>query len=138
MKTQHLTPHAKTPTRGTPASAGLDLYAANGAIIPPGERQLIGTGLAIELPPGTVGYIKPRSGLALRQGIDVLGGVIDADYRGEVGVILLNTSTEHTFQALAGDRIAQLVVHRVEMVEPVVVQELGGSERQGGFGSTGR
>lgn len=138
MKIEILKPGAKTPTRGTPASAGLDLYAAHGAIIPPGERQFIGTGLAIELPAGTVGYIKPRSGLALHCGIDVLGGVIDADYRKEVGVILLNTSTEHTFQVHLGDRIAQLVVHPVEMVEPVVVQELGGSERQGGFGSTGR
>ena len=137
MKTKLLTPSAKLPTRATPQSAGLDLYSDHYASIDPSKRRTICTGIAIELPPGTVGYIQPRSGLAARYGIQVLGGVIDADYRDEIRVILLN-SGEHTFLIEPGDRIAQLVVQPVCMVEPAVVHELGGSGRQGGFGSTGR
>jgi dUTP pyrophosphatase len=136
------------PSAASPGSAGFDLRAAVAAdlVIRPGERALVPTGLALEIPAGCEGQVRPRSGLALRHGIGVLNapGTIDSDYRGEVGVILINLG-EAPFTVRRGDRIAQLVFARVETVETLTWEEieetgedLAGSERgEGGFGSTG-
>jgi deoxyuridine 5'-triphosphate nucleotidohydrolase len=132
-----LTENAIMPTRGTEQAAGLDLYAEESKVLIPGGRVIIGTGIAVAIPMGYVGMIWPRSGLAIKHGIDVLAGVVDADYRGEVCVILINHSKidvcipEHT-------RIAQLVIQPVAMMEPTQVDDLPPTARgEGGFGSTG-
>ena len=129
------------PKYQTIASAGMDLHANLDEIITlkPGERKLIPTGLFIELPVGYEAQVRPRSGLALKKGITVLNtpGTIDADYRGEIGVILVNISNE-PFVINDGERIAQLVFARVEQAEFLEVEELSSTERgAGGFGSTG-
>jgi dUTP pyrophosphatase len=130
------------PATASPGSAGADLRAAvdEELLVPPGERRLVPTGIAIELPAGWEGQVRPRSGLALRHGVTLLNspGTIDSDYRGEVAVILVNLGSE-PFAVRRGDRIAQLVVAPVAAVEWVEVDELTPSERQaGGFGSSGR
>jgi dUTP pyrophosphatase len=122
-------------------AAGMDLYAGveRELVIPPGEWQLVPTGLQIALPAGYEAQVRPRSGLALKQGVSVLNtpGTVDADYRGEVGVILMN----HSKQDLVikrGDRIAQMIINQIERIEFEEVEELPDSERgTGGFGSTG-
>jgi len=129
------------PASASPGSAGCDLRAAidGEVVLRPGERLLVPTGIVIEIPPGWEGQVRPRSGLALRHGIGVLNapGTIDSDYRGEVGVILINLG-EAPFALQRGDRIAQLVLHRVEGIEWEEVESLGASARgDGGFGSTG-
>ncbi|MCL2287037.1 MAG: dUTP diphosphatase [Firmicutes bacterium] len=127
------------PTRQTPQSAGLDLYAKIDAIIKKGERTLIPTGIRVALPFGYEAQVRPRSGLALKYGVTVLNtpGTIDADFRGEVGVILVNLGKED-FAVKRGDRIAQMVIAKVEMVEFAEVCELPETERgEGGYGSTG-
>jgi len=129
------------PAAASPGSAGFDLRAAVAGerVLAPGERLLVPTGLAVEIPPGWEGQVRPRSGLALRHGIGMVNapGTIDSDYRGEVGVLLINLGAE-PFTLRRGDRIAQLVVARVESVEWDEVEALDGSERgEGGFGSTG-
>lgn len=128
------------PSRRTTGSAGFDLSSAEADfVLAPGERRLVSTGLAIELPPGVEGQVRPRSGLALRHGITMPNapGTIDSDYRGEVGVILQNGGTEPVTIA-RGDRIAQLVFARYETPEMVDATELEESARGGGgFGSTG-
>jgi dUTP pyrophosphatase len=129
------------PGPASPGSAGVDLRAAIGdeVVIRPGERLLVPTGLVLEIPPGWEGQVRPRSGLALRHGIGILNapGTIDSDYRGEVGVILVNLG-EAPFALNRGDRIAQLVIGRVESVEWVESESLDGTDRaSGGFGSTG-
>lgn len=129
------------PTYETAASAGLDLRAAlfKAVVLAPGERGLIPTGLFLEIPPGYEAQVRPRSGLALKRGLTLLNapGTIDADYRGEVGVIAINLSAEA--QRIApGDRIAQLVFAPVTHGEWVEVETLAETERgRGGFGSTG-
>jgi dUTP pyrophosphatase len=140
-------PHAEglaLPTYQSEHAAGLDLVAAVGAETPltlaPGERALVPTGLAMALPPGFEGQVRPRSGLALKHGVTVLNspGTIDADYRGEVSVILINHGAE-PFVIRRGERIAQLVVapvQRARILERVVLEET--SRNAGGFGSTGR
>ncbi|HMQ75092.1 MAG TPA: dUTP diphosphatase [Flavobacteriales bacterium] len=130
------------PQYATPHSAGLDLRANLDAPITlvPGQRALIPTGLYLELPEGTEAQVRPRSGLAFKHGITVLNspGTIDADYRGEVGVLLINHGTE-PFTVNDGERIAQLVVARYERVDLAEVTDLALSERgAGGFGHTGR
>lgn len=130
---------ARLPARAHPGDAGLDLFAAVDVDIPAGETRLVGTGLAIELPPGTEGQIRPRSGLALRHGITVLNapGTIDAGYRGEVGVVLINHGRQ-AFRVRRGMRVAQLVVTPVLEVEVVEAAALSDTARsRGGFGSTG-
>jgi dUTP pyrophosphatase len=130
---------AVLPTRAYPGDAGLDLSAVEGAVLEPGERATVGTGLAIALPDGHAGLVLPRSGLASKHGIGVLNapGLIDAGYRGEVRVILHNHGSE-TFRVEAGMRIAQLVVIAVDDVRLVEVDELPASERgEGGHGSSG-
>lgn len=133
---QRLHPDARIPYSPNPGDAGYDLYSIDGARLRPGQRRLFPTGIALAIPEGYVGLIKPRSGLALKQGVDVLGGVIDAGYRGDVGVILINTGDEDVL-IVAGQRIAQLVVQPVMGVE-FRERELVATERgTGGFGSTG-
>jgi dUTP pyrophosphatase len=127
------------PRYARDGDAGLDLHAAEAGTLGPGERRAIRTGLALAIPRGFAGFVLPRSGLALRQGVTVLNapGLIDAGYRGELQVLLVN----HGSAAVAverGDRIAQLVIQRIERVELLEVEELPESERgAGGFGSTG-
>ena len=132
---------ARPPARAHDDDAGYDLHAAEGASIPPGERASVGTGVAVEIPPGHAGLVVPRSGLAARHGISVVNGpgLIDSGYRGEVRVLLLNTDREQAFEVEPGDRIAQLVVVQVASPELVEVESLERTVRgAGGFGSTGR
>ncbi|MBQ3989282.1 MAG: dUTP diphosphatase [Bacteroidales bacterium] len=130
------------PQYATSQSAGIDLRAnlAEPVVLKPMERKLIPTGLFIELPEGYEAQIRPRSGLALKHGITVLNtpGTIDADYRGEIGVILINLSTED-FKIEHGERICQMVIARHEQAEWIQVEELNETERgAGGFGHTGK
>jgi dUTP pyrophosphatase len=128
---------ARLPAYGSASAAGADLTAAEDALLPPGGRAAVGTGVVLALPPGHVGLVWPRSGLALRHGIDTLAGVIDSDYRGEVRVVLVNHG-EQPFTITVGDRIAQLLVQKVERVSFVAVPALSATERgAAGFGSTG-
>jgi dUTP pyrophosphatase len=129
------------PAAASAGSSGCDLRAAlaGEVVLRPGERLLVPTGLALEIPPGWEGQVRPRSGLALRHGIGMVNapGTIDSDYRGEVGVLLINHGAE-PFTLRRGDRIAQLVIARVESVEWEEAEALDGSDRgEGGFGSTG-
>jgi dUTP pyrophosphatase len=126
------------PHYSSAEAAGADLHSAEDVTLAPGERAAVGTGLHLEIPPGHVGLVWPRSGLAVRHGLDTLAGVIDADYRGEVRVVLVNHGQEPVHLA-RGDRIAQLLVQRVERATFNAADELGNTGRgQGGFGSTGR
>ena len=130
------------PKYKTAQAAGMDICAMleQSVVLQPMERKLIPTGLYIELPAGTEAQVRPRSGLALKNGITVLNtpGTIDADYRGEIGVILINLSTE-SFEIKNGERIAQLVIANYVTATLNVVLELGDSDRgKGGFGSTGK
>jgi len=128
------------PSYGHPGDAGLDLYARTDCILAPGERALVPTGIAIALPPGTAAFVHPRSGLALRHGLGVVNGpgTVDAGYRGEISVVLINHDRESAVRITRGDRIAQLVVQEVARATLVEVTELPGSHRgEGGFGSTG-
>ena len=140
LRVRRLDPRAQLPTRAYPDDAGLDLYASEAAQLAPGERASVGTGIAVEIPVGQAGIVLPRSGLAARHGIALVNapGLIDSGYRGEVRVLLLNTDRESTFDVAPGDRIAQLVLVRVETPEVAEVEELALSERgDGGFGSSG-
>lgn len=132
---------AVLPTRAHEGDAGLDLYACESAHIGPGERWGVGTGIALEIPVGHAGLVLPRSGLAREHGISLVNapGLIDAGYRGEVRVLLLNTDPAETFRVRSGDRIAQLVVAPIALADPVEVEALGESARgRSGFGSSGR
>jgi len=136
-----LTADAQAPRRAHAGDAGFDLFAAESARLEPGERASVGTGVAIEIPGGSAGLVLPRSGLAARHGISVVNapGLIDAGYRGEIRVLLLNTDRGEAFEVAPGDRIAQLVIVQVGDDDPVEVEALAESARgEGGFGSTGR
>jgi dUTP diphosphatase len=140
LRVRRLDPRAQLPTRAYPDDAGLDLYSLEAAQLAPGERASVGTGIAVEIPVGQAGIVLPRSGLAARHGIALVNapGLIDSGYRGEVRVLLLNTDRESTFGVAPGDRIAQLVLVRVETPEVAEVEDLALSERgAGGFGSSG-
>jgi dUTP pyrophosphatase len=129
------------PSYAHPGDAGLDLLAAADVDVAPAQRVLVPTGVAIALPDGYAAFIHPRSGLAIREGLTVANapGTVDAGYRGEVKVALVNLDPESTVSVRRGDRIAQLVVQRVEYVRFHEVERLPGSARAaGGFGSTGR
>jgi dUTP pyrophosphatase len=133
--------NAVIPTRAHPGDAGLDLYSTEIAHLGPGERWSVGTGIALEIPDGHAGLVLPRSGLAREHGIALVNapGLIDAGYRGEVRVLLLNTDPAETVRIEAGARIAQLVLTPVAIATPVEVAELSDSARgEGGFGSSGR
>jgi dUTP pyrophosphatase len=141
LKVSRIEDGAVLPTRAHEGDAGLDLYACEAAHIGPGERWSVGTGVAVEIPVGHAGLVLPRSGLARDHGISLPNspGLIDAGYRGEVRVLLLNTDPADTFNVEPGDRIAQLVIVPVALAEPVEVEVLAESARgDGGFGSSGR
>lgn len=140
MRIVRLTPNAVLPTRANADEASIVLAAAEYAFIEPGAHALVGTGLAIALPPWTVGLVCPRSGLAARHGVTVLNapGIVDAGYRGEWKVILVNHGTE-TFNIAPGDRIAQVVITPYLAPTIELVDSLEDTDRgAGGFGSTGR
>jgi len=135
-----LTDGATPPSRAHPGDAGYDLYAAEALTLAPGARGSVGTGIAVEIPDGWAGLVLPRSGLAARHGITLTNapGLIDAGYRGELRVLLLNTDRSEAFGIEAGDRIAQLMLVRHEAPELEEVASLEESVRGlGGFGSTG-
>jgi dUTP pyrophosphatase len=142
VRIQRLDPDLPLPEAQHPDDAGYDLHAREDALIEPGGgRALVPTGIAVAIPSGHAGFVLPRSGLALRHGITCLNtpGLIDPLYRGEVKVVLVNTDPSEPYQVHRGDRIAQLVVQQVEMVEWVEVDDLGATQRSvEGFGSTGR
>jgi dUTP pyrophosphatase len=142
VRIQRLDPELPLPKAQHPDDAGYDLHAREDALIEPGGgRALVPTGIAVAIPSGHAGFVLPRSGLALRHGITCLNtpGLIDPLYRGEVKVVLVNTDPAAPYQVHRGDRIAQLVVQQVEMVEWVEVDDLGATQRSvEGFGSTGR
>jgi len=128
------------PVYAHPGDAGADLVAAEAVRLEPGARALVGTGVRIALPDGHVAFVVPRSGLAAKHGITVVNapGTIDAGYRGEIKVILLNTDREHAHDIAVGDRIAQIIVMPVPRARFIPVEELPDSVRgEGGFGSTG-
>jgi dUTP pyrophosphatase len=131
---------AVLPERAYDGDAGLDLAACDGAVLGPGERAVVGTGLAVAIPDGYAGFVQPRSGLAARHGLSVVNspGLIDSGYRGEILVILQNTDRRASFAVERGMRIAQLVVQRVETIRLREVDDLPPSERgTGGHGSSG-
>ena len=137
---RRLDPDLPLPRRAHPGDAGVDLYSTIDVELPPGRRQLVGTGVALALPVGTVGLIHPRSGLAARAGLSIVNtpGTIDAGYRGEIKVCLINLDPDEPISISRGDRIAQLVVQRVELPEFVEVDELDDTTRgEGGYGSSG-
>jgi dUTP pyrophosphatase len=126
------------PEYGSAAAAGADLKASEDVVLAPGARAAVPTGLHVEIPEGHVGLIWPRSGLAVKHGIDTLAGVVDSDYRGEVRVVLINHGPE-PFTIRAGDRVAQMLVQRVERAVFVRAAAISETARgAGGFGSTGR
>jgi dUTP pyrophosphatase len=140
LRVRRLHPDARLPTRAHDGDAGLDLHALAGCHLEPGERAMVPTGIAIELPVGHAGLVVPRSGLAAKHGISVVNapGLIDAGYRGEVRVLLLNTDPVAAFEVQPGMRIAQLVVTPVASPAVQEVDDLPASGRgSGGFGSTG-
>jgi dUTP pyrophosphatase len=121
-----------------PGDAGIDLYATEDCIIQPGEQRLIKTGISVSFSPDYYLRIAPRSGLAYKNGIDTMAGVVDSSYRGEIGVILRNHSVATEFIINRGDRIAQMIPERISQEHFIFVSELDDSERgEGGFGSTG-
>lgn len=140
LQVRRLHPDAILPRRAYDGDAGLDLHATEATTLAPGQRASVGTGIAVAIPHGQAGLVLPRSGLAARSGIALVNapGLIDAGYRGEIRVLLLNTDRETACEIAVGDRIAQLVLIRVETPATVEVEELPGSERgAGGFGSSG-
>ncbi|XP_078190332.1 deoxyuridine 5'-triphosphate nucleotidohydrolase, mitochondrial isoform X2 [Callithrix jacchus] len=138
LRFARLSEHATAPTRGSARAAGYDLYSAYDYTIPPMEKALVKTDIQIALPSGCYGRVAPRSGLAAKHFIDVGAGVIDEDYRGNVGVVLFNFGKEK-FEVKKGDRIAQLICERIFYPEIEEVQALDDTKRgSGGFGSTGK
>jgi dUTP pyrophosphatase len=140
LRVRRLDERARLPTRAYPGDAGLDLYALDDGVLGPGERAQVRTGIAVEIPDGQAGLVLPRSGLAARHGIAIVNapGLIDSGYRGEIRVLLLNTDPAASFAFSSGERIAQLVLVRIETPEVVEVDALATSERgAGGFGSSG-
>lgn len=138
---RRLDPELPLPGKAHDGDAGIDLFAREDVVVPPaGGRVLVPTGIAFALPRGYAGLVLPRSGLALRHGISMVNtpGLIDSGYRGEIKVVLLNTDPDEAYEVKRGDRIAQLVVQRVEEVEWDVVESLDDDDRGGGFGHSGR
>jgi len=141
LPVQRLAATAKLPSRATDGDAGLDLYSSEPCRLEPGARASVGTGVAVQIPEGHAGLVLPRSGWAAKHGISLVNapGLIDAGYRGEVRVLLLNTDRDDAFEISEGDRIAQLLVVPFASLDPVEADSLAQSERgEGGFGSTGR
>lgn len=141
MRVRRLDDGVPLPSYARPGDAGLDLVASEGAVLKPGERAAVPTGLAVEIPRGYAGFVHARSGRALREGLALVNapGLIDSGYRGEIKVILVNLDPDETIHVERGDKVAQLVVQPVAEVELDEVDDLEASERgAGGFGSTGR
>ncbi len=137
---QRLDPGLPLPARAHPGDAGSDLFAVEDIDLAPGQRVIVGTGVSIALPAGYAAFVHPRSGLAARHGVTIVNapGTVDAGYRGEIKVVLLNTDAEHSVRFLRGDRIAQLVIQKVETPVFREVDVLPGSQRGAdGHGSTG-
>lgn len=137
---KRLDPEVELPTYAYEGDAGLDLRANESVEIPPHERVLISTGIAIALPDGYAGFVQPRSGMALKRGLSIANtpGLIDAHYRGEIKVIAVNLDPRETIRIERGERIAQLVIQQVPVVHLVEVDELDETDRgAGGFGSSG-
>lgn len=140
LRLQRLDPDLPLPVRAHPTDAGVDLHAAHACELAPGHRELVGTGVAIALPAGYVGLVHPRSGLAARAGLSIVNapGTVDAGYRGEIKVNLINLDPSETVRINRGDRIAQLIVQQVELWDVVEVESLDETDRgDGGHGSTG-
>ena len=137
---KRLDPEVELPRYSYEGDAGLDIRANESVDIPPHERALISTGLAIALPDGYAGFMQPRSGMALKRGLSIANtpGLIDAHYRGELKVIAVNLDPRETVHIERGERIAQLVIQEVPLVKLIVVDELDETDRgEGGFGSSG-
>lgn len=138
MKIKLLSKEAKIPMRANPSDAGADLCSVEDFVLNPLERKAIATGISVEIPEGYYGRIAPRSGLAYKNGLDVLAGVVDSSYRGEIKVILFNTDKENSFEIKMGDRIAQLIIEDHFNFEFEISEDLSYTHRgEGGFGSTG-
>lgn len=130
----------ETPTRAYEDDAGLDLLSAVNVVIKPGDRVLVPSGIAVEIPVGYAGFVQPRSGLAIDHGIGLVNspGLIDSSYRGEIKVIMINMDTRESFRIKRGDKIAQLVIKKIETPKVLVVDSLNKSDRgANGFGSSG-
>jgi len=139
LKIIKITPDSKLPVRSTPGAAGYDLHSSDGHVILPGHRAVVNTGIKIQLPAGVYGRIAPRSGLAVKHGIQVGAGVIDSDYRGEVKIVLFNHDKHSAFIIKPGFRVAQLILERCECPDVVEVADFDNDTDRGtdGFGSTG-
>ncbi len=138
IKVKKLNPQAVFPDYSHPGDAGLNLYSLEDYLLQPRERHAFATGLAIEFEPGYVGLIKDRSGLAFKHGLHALAGVIDAGYRGEYKIVLINLGSQ-VYHIKRGDKIAQLLIMPVIQAEIIEADQLSGSSRgSGGFGSTGK
>lgn len=140
IRLTRLDPDLPLPARAHEGDAGVDLHITADASIAPGERLVVGTGIAVALPLGFVGLVHPRSGLAARSGLSIVNapGTIDAGYRGEIRVCLINLDPRETIELVRGDRVAQLIVQRVELVTFVEVDSLDDTSRgSGGYGSSG-
>lgn len=139
IKVKLLNQDGKMPSKAHDSDAGWDLYAAEDMLLPNGLRRTIKTAVSMAIPDGYVGLIWPRSGLSVKHGVDVLAGVVDAGYRGEIMVCLLNTDNKNTIEIKKGDKIAQILFQEVPKFKLHQVAELDNTERaEGGFGSTGR
>ena len=141
MLVQRLDADLPLPSYAHPGDAGLDLCASEGVTLKPGERASVPTGIAVAIPEGFAGFVLPRSGLAARHGLSLVNapGLIDAGYRGEIRVLLINLDPENPCEILRGERVAQMVIQPIERVHVREVTELPDSARgEGGFGSTGR
>ena len=137
LQVKLLSSKARLPQKGSPFSAGYDLYSSETKIIPAKDKALVSLDISMAIPIGCYGRIAPRSGLAVKKFIDVGAGVIDSDYRGQVKVLLFNFGTED-FEVKEGDRIAQLVIEKIALTNIVQVESLDSTQRgEGGFGSTG-
>ena len=136
---KRLDPDLRLPAYAHPGDAGLDLYATQDAVIAPGARELIGTGIALAIPDGYAGFVQPRSGRALREGLAFANspGLVDAHYRGEIKIVAVNLDPNRPIHIVRGEKVAQLVIQPVEHAELVEVTELDETVRgEGGFGST--
>jgi dUTP pyrophosphatase len=137
LRFKKLETNATLPTRGSAQAAGLDLYSIEDVLIDPKQRALVRTGLAVAIPEGYYGRVAPRSGLAVKKGLDVLAGVIDADYRGEIRCALYNSGDE-TIDLPAASKICQLIIEKIITPSAVWADEISETDRgRGGFGSTG-
>ena len=137
LRFKRLHPEARLPTRGSRLAAGLDIYSVERVTLDAGARAAVRTGLAVAIPEGFYGRVAPRSGLAVRQGLDTMSGVIDSDYRGEILCVLINLG-DAPIEIEPGARIAQLIIERIALPEPAWAEDLDETGRgAGGFGSTG-